>query len=223
MEEDQLNIYTEVYWSQLGLFELRVQADNKSIRIEQDANTLQTEGHNIVIHRMYPPSKWLPDIYNVETAMAWAFYITKRNSSQEQLTCSIEAILATMQGAAETGQNLIAIGFEDEARQLHIGTEDEDAMASRANNNDWMPPRLRTYLSNYDLLITDVTSKGLITKIPLLESGEQFYFHYIIAENPCRTSPEYLGETDISTWIAVDQSKHQVTNTWLEQTKKPQT
>ncbi|RPD46870.1 hypothetical protein DNI29_11965 [Hymenobacter sediminis] len=221
MKEDQLSIYTEAYWSQLGLFELRVQTDNKLFRVEQDAATLQTVGHDIIIHRMYPPSKWLPDIYNVETAMAWAFYITKCNSSQEQLVCSIEAKSTTMQGTVETGQNLIAVGFEGEARQLHIGTEDEDAMASRANNNDWMPPRLRAFLSNYDLLITDVTPNGLITKIPLLKPGEQLYFHYIIAENPYRASSEYPQETDISTWIAVDQSKYQISNTWLEQAKKP--
>jgi hypothetical protein len=69
--------------------------------------------------------------------------------------------------------------------------------------------------------ITDITVSGLYTTIPQLESGEKFYFHYILAENPCREAVNCPGEPDLSTWIAVEQSKQQLETAAIQQAKKP--
>lgn len=221
MSAAQLSIYREVYQSQLGPFELRIESTSELYQVKMSNAGLETVGHNILMRRMYPPTEWLPSMYNIETATAWIFHITKRNSSQEQLTCRIETVRSALQGGSETGENLIAIGFEDGVRQLHIGTEDEDAMACRANCNDWMPPRLKPLLSSYYLPITEASASGLKTTIPILQPGEQFYFHYIVAENPYRTSLDYPDEPDISTWYAVNQQKHQLEKLWQVEIQKP--
>ena len=82
-----------------------------------------------------------------------------------------------MRCGAITGQNLIAIEFEDSVCQMHTRTEDEDAMADRASVSDYMPVRFEISLSKYELEITSIISCDLSTQIPVLEKGGKFYFH----------------------------------------------
>ncbi|GAB3722763.1 hypothetical protein GCM10027594_03570 [Hymenobacter agri] len=145
----------------------------------------------------------------VETVTAWLFFIRKWTKGSEQLTVSIELQTSdnTIRSGGESGENLVAVGFENGIRQLHIGTEDEEAMVWRATKNDFMPPRLEPLLRKYETEVSTITERGLYTRIPLLEAGERFYFHYIIAENPYKASADYPDEPDVSTWFAVDQTK----------------
>lgn len=155
----------------------------------------------------------------VESAMAWLFYIRKRNAGDEQLSFSIELQTTdrTVQCGPDTGESLVAVEFENGIRQMHIGTEDERAMAGRASISDYMPARLEPLLSKYETEITAITSRGLTTPIPALEMGEQFYFHYIVAENPYTKSVDYPFQPDCSTWFAVEQSKKHLEQNWRTQ------
>ena len=208
-------VFKERYDSQLGPLDLLLKSTAQGIKTAPGNSFFVTAGHETTIKQVTPKPDWLPPKLLVESTTAWMFYIRKFNASEEQLSVSLERITAdsAMQSGGAGGQHLIAIEIENGIRQLHIGTEDEVAMAGRAAKNDWMPPRFEGPLMNYELEITTVTSLGLATQIPRLNAGEQFYFHYLIAENPCRQSAEYPDESDASTWFAVDQSKKQLEQT----------
>ncbi|MBT9393921.1 hypothetical protein KLP40_12175 [Hymenobacter sp. NST-14] len=211
-------VYSETYFSPLGPFELLIRSTNQQFDIAASAAGWQSVGHDVVLQKIKPTSDWLAVHMSVETMTAWQFYITKRKSSQEQLTISLQLRSGTnVDGHVTTGQNLIAVEFENGSRQIHLGTEDEDAMAERARENDWLPRRLASVLGSYSLEVTSATATGLETTIPQLEVGEQFYFHYILAENPFRESADYPGESDISTWVAVTQSKNRLERAWQQQ------
>ena len=208
MLNDGSSVYEEEYQSKLGPFRLCLTSSNGLFQPEEDAAGIHTVGHDILIKALIPPLDWMPAHMHVETAKAWLFYIIKRNPSQEQLTLSMKLQNHAVQGGAETGECLLAIGFDDGIRQIHLGTEDEESMAQRAAVNDWMPPRLeRLLLAESSIEVTTITPDGLQTKIPPLEPGEQFYLHYIIAENPCRQFVDHPDQPDISTWFAVEQTK----------------
>ncbi|WP_375416610.1 hypothetical protein [uncultured Hymenobacter sp.] len=161
----------------------------------------------------------MPNKMQVESATAWLFYITKHNANEEQLAISMTLIDkdSTVQRSQATGQNLIAIEFENSIRQMHLGTEDEESMAYRASIQDYMPERFKSPLLNFEIEVTSITTCGLVTQIPKLKMGEQFYFHYIMAENPYHQSVDYPDESDQSTWFAVEQSKKQLERVWRTQ------
>lgn len=213
------SVFRETYQSQLGTLELRMNSSNQSSAAESRNGVFATNEHEIAIKTVVPQLDWLPAGMHVECAQAWLFYITKRRVGDEQLSFSIELQLAdtAVQCGPDTGESLVAVEFENGIRQMHIGTEDEEVMAYRASISDYMPARLEPFLSKFETEITTITPQGLITRIPALEMGERFYFHYVIAENPCLPSADYPGEMDISTWLAVEQSKKQLEKSWRAQ------
>lgn len=206
----------ELYPSQLGQLELLMHSTNQLLQTEVENGVYIMAGHRVQLKKVIPDFAWLPLGMRIESAVAWLFYISKRNTVVEQLSFSIalEAINTTVQCGPTTGQHLIAVELENGLRQMHIGTEDEEVMAYRASTGDAMPKRFGPPLSKYEMEITAITSRGMSTQIPELEEGEKFYFHYIVAENPCRQSVDYPGELDASTWFAVDQSKKQLEQLW---------
>lgn len=218
-------IFHEIYQSQLGIFELRLTSTNTLFQVVTAADgARRTAGHSVLIRKIAAPLDWFPSGMKVETATAWLFYITKHNLSGEQLTFTIELSAdSAIQGTTDTGQYLWAVEFENGIRQAHIGTEDEEAMAFRAARQDWMPPRLGSALAKDDLPVTSSSpdKRGLRTQIPQLLPGEEFYFHYIVAENPYRKSVDYPDEMDISTWYAVSQTKKRLEQAWQAQNPNP--
>ncbi|WP_022823955.1 hypothetical protein [Hymenobacter norwichensis] len=216
-------IFRKAHQSQLGLIELQLQTSDNLFPVENEADIFRTVGHTVEVRKLTTPPEWLPSSMQVEAAIAWLFYITKHNAGDEQLTFSAGLQSEdNIEGQTTTGQYLCAIEFENGVRQLHIGAEDEEAMAQRAYANDWMPLRLASPLWNSLIEVTSITSdkRGICTRIPQLQTGEQFYFHYILAENPYRELVNYPGEIDLATWIAVDQPKHRLEQAWLEHTQK---
>lgn len=210
------------YLSHLGRFDLRLHSTNRLFAIVNGGAEVRTAGHTIIIRQMPFPQEWLSSD-EVEAATAWLFYVSKHNTSEEQLTFSVELQPETdLIGEASTGQWLFAAEFENGTRQLHIGTEDEEAMAQRAYAEDGMPSRLIPLLNSSETALSTLSSdnRGVRTQIPQLQVGEQFYFHYILAENPYREAADYPGEMDIATWAAVNQPKHRLEKAWQEHTKK---
>jgi hypothetical protein len=153
----------------------------------------------------------------VDTAVAWMLYITKPNALPERLYISFK--LPDMAPSIQTGPNggewLTAIEFEDGARQLHLGTQDEEYFAW-CDKAAWMPSRLVPLLADYKLLVTQVEVDGLLTQVPELFIGEGFYLHYILAESPRRKSVEYPDNWDVATWYAVEQTRSTLEAAWEE-------
>jgi len=209
-------LFKEIYQSQLGALVLLMNSSTQVVAEEIKSGVFVTAEYEVVIRAVTPSLGWLPAGMQVESTGAWLFYISKRANGDEQLIFRIElrATDRNVQSGAATGQNLIAIEFENGIHQLHIGTEDEEAMAGRASISDYMPARFERPLSKYEMEITAITSHGLSTQIPALEIGEHFYFHYIVAENPYFQSVDYPDEPDASTWFAVEQSKKQLEKNW---------
>lgn len=97
----------------------------------------------------------------------------------------------------ESGERLIAVGFEDPAFQLSIGTDDEDALISRATYNKWLPSHFKDCLSSYSVRYAP---HGLEVILPQSRCDDLIQIHFItawIASTKCNP---------ISTWYAVDQS-----------------
>ncbi|GAA4029628.1 hypothetical protein GCM10022409_12330 [Hymenobacter glaciei] len=209
-------IIIETYQSQLGQLELLMCSTSQLGQVEVENGVYTTAGHKVQLKRGTPDFAWLPLGMQVESAVAWLFYISKCNTVIEQLSFAIALgePNTSVQCGGETGQNLIAIGLENGIRQIHIGTEDEEAMAGRAECGDWMPTRFASPLLKYEMEITTITPWGVSTQIPAMEDGERLYFHYIMAENPYMQSADYPSEADASTWFAVEQSKNQLEKNW---------
>lgn len=218
---------------ELAAFKLSVKSTGNIITCEEIKETIlciHTANYKIEMHSVSLPLRywssltenyWTSPDFQISFSKAWLFYITKTSSSQEELAFSIELSDASTQinvGPA-TGQWLIAVELEDGVNQVHIGAEDEDALAARGEKNDWMPPRLVEKLQSYTFLPTQITEKGLVTTVSELEFGERFYFHYIIAEEKYRKSLEYPDEVANSSWMAVEQSKYQLEKAWQSQNK----
>ena len=48
---------------------------------------------------------------------------------------------------------------------MHVGTEDGEILNLRAENDDWIPPRLKNKVDFYQS-ITEMKQNGFVTKIP---------------------------------------------------------
>ena len=213
-------LYQEDIISGIGLFSLQIDSGDETLIIEPKSNltTIHSAGYDILIKRVIAPTDWLPLGMRVDAAKAWLLYITKRSTTNEQLTISFKLLHKTsaVQSSANTGQWLTAVEFENAIRQVHIGAQDEEWFALYGEQA-WMPGRLVTELNKNGLLITEITTDGLITKVPKLFANERFYLHYILAESSRRKSIEYPDDWDVSTWYVVDQSKKTLEDAWYKQ------
>lgn len=211
----------ERYQSALGEIMLRLHSEADTVQVSyQGRDTrLLTLGHELLIRRGSLPAAWLPDWrpagLRIDSA-AWGFYLWKRNATAEHLdfTIGLDTPATAVEASAHTGQWLTAVELASSARQLHIGTQDEDWFAGEAASGKWVPRRLATSLASYALQITTIGPAGLKTRIPPLPEGEAFYFHYILAESARRKSVEYPDEWDVSTWFCVEQTKEKMEEAW---------
>lgn len=211
----------EPYQSGVGLLVLRLDssADFVEIQGEGAERLIRTRGHEVTIRHLPAAGPQLPGGMQVDSVVAWAFYIRKRNAEAEQLTFSIRLrnpTPADIKSSPDTGQGLTAIELTSPTRQVHIGTPDEDYLSGRAAKNQWVPRRLAEDLNRFRLLVTTIEADGLRTQVPPLLEQEQFYFHYVVAESSRRKSAEYPAEWDISTWYAVEQEREQLEAIWRQ-------
>ncbi|MCA8829026.1 hypothetical protein [Hymenobacter pini] len=209
------------YLSCLGQFDLRLNSTSTPDIVGKGEAEFKTAGHTVLVRYMQFTHEWL-FFHKVEAAAAWLFYTTKHDLIEERVTFNLQLEEKTdLTAEASTGEWLFAAEFESGVRQLHIGTEDEEAMAQRAVAKDWMPPRLLPLLTDHNTALSTLSpdNMGICTVVPQLNVGEQFYFHYVLAENPSRESIDYPGEIDIATWFAVNQSKHRLEKAWYEHKK----
>ena len=132
----------------------------------------------------------------------------KKTEKSENLyvICKLKNINPENTWGYDSGENLDAVEIENGKELLHIGTEDGEVMKWRAENNDWFPIRLKNEIS-IEKPITNYIDFGFESIIPNLEVNEKLYLHFLIAT---RKKAEMNDNENISTWIAVDNSKKEL-------------
>ncbi|MEZ4799738.1 MAG: hypothetical protein R2809_08195 [Flavobacteriales bacterium] len=131
----------------------------------------------------------------------WIFKIEKNSDLEESIEvyCLLDKVNDEVEFDYAGGEHLDAIKGENDEWTLHIGTEDGDALHSRAQNDDWFPRRIQNMVDNYKS-ITQVKQNGFVTKIPHLKQGEKIHVQYL-------TAYDKRDDQRVNTWLAVEQSK----------------
>lgn len=135
----------------------------------------KTDGHKIEIVSF----KIRVPLYNgdiLTDSFGWIFRIEKTASIDEKVEtyCLLDKINNEITFDTATGEHLDAIQADSNEWTLHIGTEDGEILNSRAQNDDWFPPRLRNKIDFYHS-ITEMKPNGFVTKIPDLNKGEKIH------------------------------------------------
>lgn len=166
-----------------------------------------TQGHKIemVSFKLRVP------LYNgnsLTDSFGWIFRIEKTTDPNEKIEtyCLIDKINDEVTFDTATGEHLDAIQANSKDWTLHIGTEDGEILNSRAENDDWFPPRLKNKVDFYKS-ITEMKQNGFVTKIPNLNKGEKIHIHYL-------TAYDKKDEQKVNTWLAVDEFKRKLEN-WI--------
>jgi len=196
----------------LGTIRTWIETDSTYTK-EQDKLSCATNGYNIYLSAFDLKQIWTGDTMECATTRGWRWFIDKTNDHKEQLIifCKLINPMADTEFGANPGECLDAIEIESRSYHLHIGTEDGEMMQNRAEINNWMPERFKNEIG-LGKSFTEYIDFGFKIVIPDLNEKERIYFHFIIATNPIKASTDYPDERDVSTWLAVDQSKK-----WLDE------
>ena len=120
----------------------------------------------------------------------------------ENLNVNLQCLLDTvLVGSPDPGEYLIAQTFENHSINLSIGTEDEDKLVLRANNNDWIPRRFHSTINTDNFCYLD---QGLEVNFSLLQEEKiqiQFVIAWVLNKNNA-----------VFTWYAVEQSAIEILN-----------
>jgi len=167
----------------------------------------KTDGHQIEIISF----KIRVPLYNGDSltdSFGWIFRVEKTNDIDEKIEtyCLLDKINNEVTFDTASGENLDAIQVESNIWTLHIGTEDGEVLNSRAENEDWFPPRLKNKVDFYQS-ISEMKQNGFVTKIPDLNKGEKIHIQYL-------TAYDKKEEQKVNTWLAVDELKRNLEN-WI--------
>lgn len=134
----------------------------------------------------------LPPDIKVDNCFAFIWRIKALDRLDVNLSCFLDS---SVRGSPEPGESLIAQTFEDNAIHLSIGTEDEEKLQLRAQNNEWVPTRFQSIINPDNICYLD---HGIEVNFSLLKE-EKIQIHFIVAWNS-------KNEHASSIWYAVDQS-----------------
>lgn len=167
----------------------------------------KTDGHKIEIvsFKIRVP---LHNGENLTDSFGWIFRIEKTTDLDEKLEtyCLLDKINDEITFDTATGEHLDAIQADSNEWTLHIGTEDGEILNSRAENDDWFPPRLKNKVDFYQS-VTEMKQNGFVTKIPNLNKGEKIHIQYL-------TAYDKKDDQKVNTWLAVDEFKRKLEN-WI--------
>lgn len=184
---------------------------NNAIETKKNENgsseIFKTDGHKIEIVSF----KIRVPLYNGDTltdSFGWIFRIEKTAYIDEKIEtyCLLDKTNDEITFDTATGENLNAIQADSNEWTLHIGTEDGEILHSRAENDDWFPPRLKNKVDFYQS-ISEMKQNGFVTKIPNLNQGEKIHIQYL-------TAYDKKDEQKVNTWLAVDEFKRKLEN-WI--------
>lgn len=204
-------IFSRDFLTPVGMVRTYITSDRHG-EVKIDGFNITTEGHLVKIEEFELRNDWLPEKMSIETSIGWRWFVIKTNEEKENLTIFCELINPSVDTAwhYESGEHLSAVLIENKTHELHIGTEDEDALALRSEKNDWIPNRFQNKLGlmkNPPYTMTEYIDFGFKTPIPELRNTERIYFHFLVATNKIKPDIQYPNQQDCSTWFAVDQSK----------------
>ncbi|GAB4034757.1 hypothetical protein [Spirosoma jeollabukense] len=150
-------------------------------------------------------------LYNGETVAGsngWLIRIERIADVDEEIEsfCVLKAKNSDVNFDVATGESLDAIEAFNNDWTLHIGTEDGEMLRSRAELDDWFPPRLKDRV-DFSISITQMRKNGFTTHLPHLKVGEKISVHYL-------TAYDTRSERKVSTWLAVEESKRALEN-WI--------
>ena len=145
---------------------------------------------------------------NLTDSFGWIFRIEKTADFNEKFEtyCLLDKVNEEVIFDIATGEHLDAIQADHNEWTLHIGTEDGKILNSRAENDDWFPPRLKNK-ADFHQSITEMKQNGFVTKIPELNKGEKIHIQYL-------TAYDKKDQQKVNTWLAVDEFKGKLEN-WV--------
>lgn len=201
-------ILKDKFETNLGEIELSIKSEYATQYSVKDNLKIETENHKIKVLVIDLNDLEFPEQMKIEHSRGWRIYIEKKSKKSEKLSITCKLINRNPENnwGYDSGENLDAVEIENKKELLHIGTEDGEVMKWRAENNDWFPSRLKNEIS-LEKPITNYIDFGFESIIPNLEINEKLYLHFLIAT---RKKKEKNDNENISTWIAVDNSKKQL-------------
>ena len=201
-------ILKDTFETNLGEIELAIKSEYEIQYSVKDNLKIEAENHKIEVLVIDLNELEFPEHMKIENSKGWRIYIEKKSEKSEKLYVICKLINKNPDNTwnYNSGENLDAVEIENRKELLHIGTEDAEAMKWRAENNDWFPIRLKNEIS-LEKPITNYIDFGFESIIPNLEINEKLYLHFLIAT---RKKTEKNDNENISTWIAVDNSKKEL-------------
>jgi hypothetical protein len=201
------------FWTPLGVVLCglvcnRIDSQIETVNYENGSSEIfNTDGHKIEIVSF----KIRVPLYNGDTLtdwFGWIYRIQKLRETNETIEtyCLLDKISNEIMLGPSSGENLDAIEAYNDEWTLHIGTEDGETLNSRAENDDWFPPRLKNKVDFYES-ITEMKKNGFVTKIPELKKGEKIHIQYL-------TAYDKKDEQKVNTWDAVNEFKRNLEN-WI--------
>lgn len=191
------------YNSSLGEIELSINSEIYLFNvISSNKNEIITKyQHGVVSIREFELPNPIHNGQLLSGSIGWLIKISSTSNNNSSLTIKCK-LNSQLKGEIESGENLEAISFLSKNYSLHIGTEDNQSIHCRSENNLEMPKRF-SKTPKYSFI--KYQSEGIITKFPKLEINESLKFHFLIAEAETTKDKE-----DVRTWLAVDKSLNEV-------------
>jgi hypothetical protein len=201
-------ILKDTFETNLGEIELSIKSEYAIQYSIKDSLKVETENYKIEVKVIDLNGMEFLEHMKIENSKGWRIYIEKKSKKSEKLNILCKLINSNTETTWDynSGENLDAVEIENRKELLHIGTEDGEVMKYRAENNDWFPIRLKNEIS-LEKPITKYIDFGFESIIPNLKINEKMYLHFLVAT---RRKTEKNDNENISTWIAVDNSKKEL-------------
>ena len=208
------NIILKKFETPLGNITCGLSSDSNNLNFVEHkiyengkSEVFETTGHRIEVIEF---KIWQP-LYNggtITDSLGWVWKVKKINNQSESLEtfCLFENSAIEVNFDSACGEALDAIEVYNEVWSLYIGTEDGEALNSRAKNEDEFPSRLENKVDFYNS-ITLIQQNGAISKIPKLVKDEILHLQYL-------TAYDKINEETLNPWFAVDQDKRKLEN-WI--------
>lgn len=193
----------------LGKIELEVKINHQTIhpnsfqigRISEKSTIYMWNSADFkfeIIKSIFTPL--IPSHLRVDYCYAYILRIKALTTTNIEVSCFLFSHLI---GEPASGEDLLALTFEDGKTSLTIGTEDEDALLSRAKQQDGLPFR---FFSNESISYQNFTylKNGIKLFIPPLFEGEISQIQFAIAW--AKSEKNSLN----STYFAVDIAPHKI-------------
>ncbi|NRT13624.1 hypothetical protein [Flavobacterium sp. 14A] len=201
-------ILRDTFETNIGEIELSIKSEYPVQYSVKDSLEVETKNYKIEVVVIDLSRMNFPKHMKIENSKGWRIYIEKKTNKSEKLNilCKLKNNNTETTWDYNSGENLDAVEIENRTELLHIGTEDGEVIKWRAENNDWFPIRLKNEIS-LEKPITNYIDFGFESMIPNLEINEKMYLHFLVAT---RKKIEKNDNENISTWIAVDNSKKEL-------------